>query len=523
MTRLACAAVLAALTLPGPALPRGEIDAGAIDAILKDTLEKWNAPGLAAAVVRGEEVYLKGVGVREAGKDDPVTPDTIFAYASLTKAFTAVALGILVDERKAHWDDLVRNYLDWFRLSDPLADRDVRLRDLLCHRTGLPAHDLLWYRASWSLEDAVRRMAHLEPTAGFRARYQYNNLGYIAAGLATSKAAGMPWEEFVQKRLLTPLGMKNAVFTAAEARARKDHATPHRRVPPHPTLSPAGGEGNKKKPSPPAGGEGRVRGGGKHSPIPWYPDEKQVRASGSLKGGARDLAAWMRLQLGDGAFEGSTILSAESLRETHTPQIVVPLPRDLARMTEATQSSYGLGWQIHDYRGRRVLEHGGSNDGFRARILLVPKAKLGIALLTNCEEADMLSAAAHRLLDQLLGLKEKDWVGFYKKRPSAEAKKPPVARIPGKKPQRELAAYAGVYRNPAYGDLTIKEDSKELSLAWSGFRAALPHFHYNTFEAKPPKEDMSGRLQGELATFALDGGGNVAYVVFLGRRWLRIG
>ncbi len=494
MARLACTALLALLVLSGSAPAQRKLEAAALDAVLKDTLEAWNAPGLAAAVVQGEEVYLKGFGVREVGNADPVTPDTVFAYASLTKAFTATALGILVDDRKAFWDDPVRNYLDWFRLSDPLADRDVRLRDLLCHRTGLAGHDLLWYRASCSLEESVRRMAFLEPTHAFRARYQYNNLGYIAAGLAIGKAAGMPWDEFLRKRILTPLGMKNAVFTAADARARADHATPHRR--------------DKS---------------GKMSPVAWYPDEKQVRASGSLKGGARDLAAWMRMQLNGGVFGGVKIISPESLRETHTPQIVVPLNAAVARMTEATQESYGLGWHIHDYRGRRVLEHGGSNDGFRARIFLVPKAKLGVALLTNCEEGNMLSAAGHRLLDHLLGLKEKEWVAFYKKRPEGEAKRPAVPRKAGTKPQRELPAYAGKYLNPAYGVLTVKEDGAGLALEWSSFRVALPHYHYDTFEAKAAKGGEPGRLDGELATFALDGDGNVALVKFLGRTWLRVG
>ncbi len=493
LTRLAWAVLLALVIIPQTARAQRKIDAAAIYAILEDSRKLWDAPGLAVAIVQGDEVYLKGIGRRELGKDDPVTPDTIFAYASLTKAFTATALGVLVDDGKANWDDLVRNYLDWFRLADPLADREVRLRDLLCHRTGLSRHDLLWYRAHCSLEETVRRMARLEPTAGFRSRYQYNNLAYIAAGMAIGKRAGMPWEEFVQKRLLTPLGMKNAVFTGAEARARKDHATPHRR--------------DKD---------------GKLTPVPWYPDEKQVRGSGSLKGGVSDLAAWMQMQLAGGVYNGTRIVSEEVLRETHTPQIVVTLNRDVAKMTEATQASYGLGWHIHDYRGKRVLEHGGSNDGFRGRLILVPESKLGIALLTNFEEAHMLSAAGHRLLDHLLGLKEKDWVAFYKSRPvEGEEKRPKPVRKPGTKPKRELSAYAGRYINPAYGVLAVKEDGKGLALAWGSFRLALPHYHHDTFEVKSDRiEDR--RLQGELATFVLGADANVATVNFLGRTWRRV-
>src|SRR5262245_35278297 len=163
----------------------------AIDALIQETLKKWSVPGLAAVVVRDDAViYLRGHGVRELGKDGPVTPDTVFALASLTKAFTATLLGVLVDEGKADWDDRVNKHLPAFRLADPLADRDVTLRDLLCHRTGLARHDLLWQRATWSLEETVKRMAYLEPAHPFRARYEYCNLTYVAAGQALGKASG---------------------------------------------------------------------------------------------------------------------------------------------------------------------------------------------------------------------------------------------------------------------------------------------------------------------------------------------
>src|SRR5262245_26939236 len=157
----------------------------AADAIAREALKTYKAPGLALVVVRdGEVIYLKGHGVRRLGENDPVTPDTIFAIGSLTKAFTAAALGLLVDEGKVAWDDPVRKHLPWFRLADPLADRDVTLRDLLCHRTGLGPHNFLWYRAAWPVEDSVRRLALLEQSHSFRSRYEYNNLCYLAAGLA---------------------------------------------------------------------------------------------------------------------------------------------------------------------------------------------------------------------------------------------------------------------------------------------------------------------------------------------------
>ena len=235
------------------------------------------------------------------------------------------------------WDDPVRKHLPTFRLADPLADRDVTLRDLLCHRTGLAAHDLLWRYAPWDLEESVRRMAHLEPSHSFRSAYEYNNLGYIAAGLAVGSASKSTWREDVQKRLLDPLGMTGAVFTRSEALKAPDHASPHRR-----------------------------NADGKIEVIPWYNDDDQVRASGSIKAGVRDLGRWLRFQLAGGVLDGKRDVSASALAETHAPQIVMPLDRELARMTETTQMSYGLGWRISDYRGRPLWDHGGAVDGFRA-------------------------------------------------------------------------------------------------------------------------------------------------------------
>lgn len=481
--------VLLVLTL-GPTVAFGQrkLDEAAVTAAAKEAMSAFQAPGLAVAVVQGDESLVQGFGVRELGREAPVTPDTIFALASLTKAFTATAVGLLVDDGKAGWDDPVRKHLDWFRLKDPLADRDVTLRDLLCHRTGLARHDLLWYHASWPIEESVRRMAQLEPAHPFRARYEYNNLAFAAAGLAVSKTAGKPWGEFIRERIFTPLGMKTAVFTATEAKARADHATPHRRA------------------------------GDKQTVISWYPDEKQVRASGSIKASARDLVPWLRMQLGGGALDGKRIISAASLAETHRPQIVVRLSPGATRRTESTQASYGLGWSLRDYRGWGLVEHGGANDGFRGRIVLVPKAKFGLAILTNTEEGEMVEALGHRLLDEALGLKPKEWLALARKR-QTPPRKPPTPK-PGTKPSRELAAYVGQYHDDGYGELVIEDNGKGLSLAWSSFRVSLGHFHYDTFQVKA-KDEANRRMNNELATFALDESGDVASVRFLGRTFRR--
>src|SRR5262249_3122775 len=161
------------------------------------------------------------------------------------------------------------------------------------------------------------------------------------------------WEQVTRKKLLEPLGMKNAAFTRKAVLASRDHATPHRFV------------------------------NGKATPIEWYPDDEQVRGSGSLKASARELAAWLRMNLSEGVVGDKRMVSAKRLREIHTPQVVVPMDADVAKMANTTQVSYGLGWRILDFRGKPVLEHGGSADGFRARICLLPRQKAGFVLLTN--------------------------------------------------------------------------------------------------------------------------------------------
>lgn len=453
----------------------------AIDALIKEAMTKWKLPGVAAVVVQHDEViYLQGHGVREQGKDDPVTPDTLFALASLTKAFAATGLGVLVDEGKADWDDKVSKHLPAFRLHDALADRDVTLRDLLCHRSGLARHDILWYRASWSLDETVKRMAFLEPKHPFRSRYEYCNLGYVAAGMALGEAAGSSWEQLTRKKLLEPLGMKNATFTRKAVLAARDHATPHHHVQ------------------------------GKAVPIQWYPDDEQVRASGSLKASAREMAGWLRMNLAEGAVGDKRIVSAKALREIHTPQVVVPLEADVAKMAGTTQVSYGLGWRILDFRGKPLLEHGGAADGFRSRICLLPRQKAGFVLLTNAEDNYALLALGNLLIEELQRVLPKDWHAFYqKKRENAEgvralaAKTQLATRKKDTKPSREWSAYAGAFADRAYGTVTVKED-KGLSLAWSSYTAKLEHFHYDTFVIESPP-----RLAGGLVRFELDRDGTV--------------
>lgn len=490
-------AVLFLVTGWTPLLPAAEPADAAIKEILCQAREFWHAPGIAAAVVRDDKlVYLNGVGVRELGSDHPVTADTLFAIGSCTKAFTATALSLLVEEGKADWDDPVRKHLPWFRLDDPLADHDVRLCDLLCHRIGLARHDLLWYAAPWSIEESVRRMAFLERRTSFRSTYEYNNLAYLAAGLAIGAIAKQPWHTFVQEQLFQPLQMKDAVFTSGEAQRAANHASPHGHA------------------------------AGKVTVIPWYNDDRQIRASGSIKASVRDLGQWLRFQLAHGKLDGKQVVSAAALEETHTPRIPVPLSA-AERAAGATQASYALGWHLSDYRGHAVHEHGGAVAGFRARIILVPRQKLGLVLLTNLEDMEIVNAAGNNLLDYLLGLEKTDWNTFFSKEhekgkntEGERLRKRLAGQVRGTKP-KDLHWYVGTYSEPAYGTVTIVRKDDTLCLKWSSFQFPLKHFHYDTFLTRDKDRSLLESLRAETVVFEMNEDAEVSVLRFLGRKFAR--
>jgi CubicO group peptidase (beta-lactamase class C family) len=298
------------------------------------------------------------------------------------------------------------------------------------------------------------------------------------------------------KRLLTPLGMKRTVFTRGDALKADDHATPH-----------------------------RFGADGKPEAIEWYPDDRQIRASGSIKTCARDLAGWLRAQLNDGKVGDHRVVPVAVLAETHRPQIVVPVDSERAEHAGTSLASYGLGWHVSDYRGQPLLEHGGAVDGFRARIMLLPKQKVGAVLLTNVEETAVLSATGNQLLDMLVRTEKKtDWHALFRTRvedarkaKEATAESRRKARRPDTKPSHPLEAYAGEYEEPAYGKAKITVEDGSLRLNWSSWRAKMVHYHYDAFEPIAP-----GRIGEELVVFVLKGDGAVGSLRFLGREFKKV-
>ncbi len=454
-----------------------------VDALVERALKHWHVPGVAVAIVRGGKViYLHGHGVRSIGDDAKVTENTLFPIASCTKSFTTAAMALLVDEGKMRWDDSPREFVPYFHLSDPLADREVTLRDLVTHRTGLRDHHLMWYRSPWTQEERIRRFAHLPLDRPIRTTFQYQSTMFTVAGLAVAKASGMSWAEFVQKRLLDPLDMKATYFTTKETAKIPDKASPY-------TLD----------------AEKRLQ------LVEPYPMEEPEPA-GSIQSSASDLAKWLLFQLNNKDINGKPLISARNLEAMHTPQIAIPLDAiDRIQFPETHQMSYGMGWVIQDHFGHLLLQHAGAIDGFRCHFALVPKCRLGIVLLCNLHQTRMNIALSNSLLEMLLGLPHLDWNAVVEKvEDSEQNERGKPKRHPDTRPSRELAGYTGTYEHPAYGKVRITLERGRLIWQWESWSAALDHYHYDTFTL--PIEKM-----GEpFVVFTLDAKGAVARMKVLG-------
>lgn len=459
------------------------MDYKGIDALVEQMREAYCIPGLAVAVVNGDETYLQAYGNKELGKDDPVDPDTLFAVASVTKAFTTTAISMLVDEGEMSWDDHPRKYVPGFKLHDALADANVTLRDLVCHRTGLARHDGLWYNSAWSSDEILAKIPHLPLTYSFRSTYQYNNLMYMIAGLAVASASGSTWGEFIKSRIFKPLGMSRSCVSVNELGAAGNFCTPHEKDEDKVVI------------------------------VPWT-NVDSVNACGSINSCVRDLAKWVKFQLGDGEWEGKRLLSKERLDEMHSAQMTVPVDDLMRQMEETTIASYCLGWNLLNHRNWSIVAHGGSLDGFNSGVVLVPKANLGVAVLSNLCSDNTIWAIRLALIDHLLGLPQKNWIEAIQTQHRTNQEKLQKARSEraAKRaqetvPSLDLSAYAGEYSSNGYGPVAIAVEDGALRLEWNNHRAKLEHWHYDMFAGKYDPPDWPKDIE---IVFSLESDGSVA-------------
>ncbi|MGH9942286.1 MAG: serine hydrolase [Pyrinomonadaceae bacterium] len=453
--------------------------------------EDWRVPGFALAIVKDDRVVLsKGYGVREMGKPEAVDADTLFAVASNTKAFTAAALAMLVDEGKVKWDDPVMKYLPAFQLSDPYVTRELTVRDLLSHRSGLAtfAGDLLWYNTTYDRAEILRRARFLKPVSSFRSAYGYQNIMFLAAGEVVSVVSGKSWDQFIKERFFGPLGMKNSTTTIRELPAAGGNvATPHNEM------------------------DGKLR-------TVRYSNSDAAGGAAAINSSARDMAQWLRLQLGRGRFEGRLVFAPARSREMWTPHTIIPIS-ELGERVNPTRHfrAYGLGWSMSDYHGRKVIEHGGALDGMLSQTGMIPEENLGIVVLSNSETA-LPSTLMLKVFDVFLGVPKRDWSAEALERTrqakaasEAAAKSREESRAANTKPSLALASYAGAYAGDFYGEARVAEESGKLVLRLApapNFVGDLEHWQFDTFRVKW-RDSVNYPFPRGFVTFVLDAQGQV--------------
>lgn len=435
-------------------------------ALVEQERERFGANALSVVVVSaGDVVVADGFGLRDVEQDLPATAQTLFAIASDTKAFVAAACAVLVDEGRLEWDRPVREYLPEFRLMDAMATEQVTVRDLLSHRTGLPRHDALnvWGGARLPLDEVVRRLRHLQPSAPLRQTWQYNNLAYVTAGHLLGVLTGGDWTDVVQERLLDPLGMTATCFDRAVAEKTGDLAVGY---------SDAG-------------------------PVPLRSDGRRGPAGGILSN-ADDMARWVLARLGRPTADGARVLSDAALRELHTPSMVEPT--GFAAFPEIVKTGYAFAASTFGYRGLRVVHHGGNIDGFASDVLLAPDEGHAVVVLSNATGSGVRDALPLAVLDRLAGLDPLPWgerwhssmgsirSGMVAAREHAQAQGDASAGVPG----RPLADLAGSYLHPAYDLLEVSVEEGALQVAWHDVEGiTVRHRDADVWDLVVPGYDMA--------------------------------
>jgi CubicO group peptidase (beta-lactamase class C family) len=455
----------------------------------------FEVPGIGLAIVKDDAVVLaKGYGVCRIGESTPVDARTLFGIASNTKAFTATALGLLVEEKKIEWDAPVVRYLPAFALWDPFVTRELTVRDLLVHRSGLGlgAGDLLWWPSStYDRKEIARRLRFIQPSTSFRAAYAYDNVLYLVAGELIEAITGQTWEAFVSSRILAKVGMTGSNVRHSAAGAAGNVAVTHARI------------------------DGKVR-----AIAPF--DSDNTNPAGGINSSAADMAKWLRVQLSGGMLpDGSRLFSAATARQLAGIVTPIPIGDPPAELPPLGMNfhGYALGFDIRDYRGHKVVMHSGGLPGYLSRVAMIPDASVGIAVLTNQESSEAFDSIAFHILDHYLGAPAFDWIdGFTKVHARTEAgaaqaeSRAAASRDAASKPSRPLPAYAGTYRDAWYGDIAIAQESGRLVVRFShtpSLVGDLEHWQHDTFIARWRDRELRADAY---VTFALNPDGSIDQV-----------
>ena len=468
-----------------------------LDTAFARVLKDWHAAGFAVAVVnRDKVIYAKGFGYRDWDNKAPVTPHTLFAIGSCTKAFTASLIGMLSSKGQLDIDKPVRDYLPELKFYRSDMDDMITLRDMMCHRTGLPRHDLSWYLfGNTSRDSLIRKIQYLEPTAGIREKWQYNNFMFAAQGVVVEKLTGNSWEENIKDKIFQPLSMNESDLSVRDMEKQVDVSV---------------GYGLKN--------DSIIK------RLDYYLIGDMAPA-GAINSNVLDMAPWVTTWINGGKFHGKEILPESYVREALSPQMVMPGGMPSKEDPTIFFSSYGFGWMLTSYRGHYRVEHGGNIDGFSASTCLFPTDSIGIIVLTNQNASQVPSIVRNLVADRLLHLPYKDWNTYLytiAAKAKADAKKVAANKItdhkPGAPATHPPADYAGIYSNPGYGSFEVSLQQDSLFARFPLHTWWLRHSRYDIFDPydKDPKTGIDttdgDEGTGILLQFGMDPAGSIINV-----------
>lgn len=411
-----------------------------VDSIVEKVRKTFDVPGIAVAIIKDDKIiHSKGYGLRSLNGSQKVDEQTLFGIASNSKAFTAAALAILVDEKKITWDDKVSDHIPEFRMHDPYISSEFTIKDLLTHRSGLGlgAGDLMFFPDSsdFTRKDIIHNLRYLKPVSGFRTKFDYDNTLYIVAGEVIARVSGMSWEEFIEARLLKPLGMDKSAATYSRLKDKSNVIDAHAPV------------------------NGKVQ-------VIRRDFSETANAAGGIYSNIADMSKWMMMQLNQGKYgegKSKTLFSDAQHAEMWTMQTIIPTRGGGPYNTHF--AGYGLGWFLGDEKGNRQVSHTGGLAGIVTQVMLVPDLKLGILVFTNQQSGAAFSAITNSIKDSYYGVKGIDRVKMYRDRVVAgenEAKKITGDIWKGIEAQQKLsttkadtAVYGGVYHDVWFGDVMI--------------------------------------------------------------------
>jgi len=459
------------------------------DIHLQKTLDLWSAPGLAAVVLKDNEVvYTNGFGYRDIENKLEMTKDTIHPIASCTKSFTSTAIAMLVDEGKLEWNSPIQKFIPHFRLKDPVATSHVTIVDMLSHRTGLPGHDIVWIDDEFTYDQILERLPHLNLSSDIRMKFQYCNLMYLAASVIIEELSGMSYNDFIAKRIFKPLGMKNSNFSVTEMQKTPNYAKPYK--------------------------------------IDYQKEEFDIVAcefvvndavtgAGCINASIDDMGKWLAFHLNNGTIGNKQLVSPQNLSMTHNPVIITSTQGFLSMYIPDqkwfSMHTMALGWEGLMFRGYRLVTHSGGIDGSSSQMAFLPDEDIGVMAIVNQSNSLLHAAAMYRLVDDILGLDPVDWNSIFKPGEDRQTKivkergeQSQELRKSDTQPTQDLQEYVGRYHHPGYGRLYCYLEDGELKGKYGTINYPLTHYHYDTFQFEVTRFDFK-----ELLTFQTDPNGDI--------------